>query len=297
MRKILTLPILLLLSLTAATQNFSLPQLPDTITGKQARTEYLLLHYWDNYDFQNPDIFIDGDAALGYFTLMKDTSRETSDKAIKQTLEKASKSNRIFSLFIDTFRVYLMNPQSLYCDYERYLAVCEFVINNEEINEYAKLNFEYEKTIILTNRVGEKATNFKVFDKNGKAIELKDIESEYLLVLFNNPDCDICMKTKDNLANSEIVNSMIDSGILKVFAVCPYEQYDLWKATSYPEKWLDGYDKNQTINNEKLYFFFESSSIYLLDKDKKVLKKDIRFDLLESYLQDICSFDALKTSK
>ena len=251
--------------------------------------EYKLLHYWDNYDFQNPQMFVEGDAILGYFYLMMDVPVDVSNASIKSTLTKASQNNQIFSLFIDTYRVYLMNPQSYCCDYERYLAVCEFVINDEKINKYAKFDFKLEKNIILTNRVGEKAASFSVFDNNNNAIALDEIESEYLLLFFNNPNCSICMKTKDDMANSEIINTLIDSGRLKVFAVCPYDEYDLWEVTEYPDNWLDGFDKEQTINNEKLYYFLESSSIYLLDKDKRVLKKDIRVDMLEEYLKTINS--------
>lgn len=248
--------------------------------------EFKLLHYWDDYDFENPQIFVEGDALLNYFYLMRDVPIEVSDKSIRNTLGKASHKDQIFSLFIDAFRVYLMNPQSYYCDYERYLAVCDFVINDERINKYAKYDFELEKEIVLNNRVGEKAANFTVLDKNDKIIELDTIQSDYLIIFFNNPDCSICMQTKDNLANS-VINSMIDSGKMKVLSVCPYDEYDLWKDTDYPGNWLNGYDKDRTINNGKLYYFLESSSIYLLDKDKIVLKKDIRVDMLEEYLETI----------
>ena len=275
------------MSLVGFSQNFALPEIPDDLTDESGRSEYLFLHYWDNYDFYNPQIFVDGDAALGYFYLMMDVSVETSNTSIKSTLARASQNNQVFSLFLDTYRVYLMNPQSYYCDYERYLAVCEFVINDERINKYAKFDFELEKTIILTNRVGEKATGFSVVDKNDIAIALDDIDSEYLLLFFNNPNCNICMQTKNDIANSEIINYLVDSGRLTVFAVCPYDEYDLWKATDYPDNWYNGFDKDQIINNEKLYYFLESSSIYLLDKDKKVLKKDIRIDMLEEYLKCI----------
>ncbi len=285
MRKASLFVLVVFMSLVGFSQCFSLPDIPDDLTDDSGRSKYLFLHYWDNYDFNNPQVFIDGDAALGYFYIMNDVSVETSNASIKLTLTRASQNDKIFSLFIDTYRVYLMNPQSYYCDYERYLAVCEFVINDTSINKYAKYDFEFEKKIILKNRIGDKATNFSVFDKNDNIIILENLESEYVLVFFNNPDCNICMKTKDNLVNSIIINSLLDSGRLKIISVCPYDEYDLWKVTDYPDNWLNGFDKEQTINNENLYYFLESSSIYLLDKDKKVLKKDVRFDLLEEYLK------------
>lgn len=287
MRKASLFVLVVFMSLVGFSQCFSLPDIPDDLTDDSGRSKYLFLHYWDNYDFNNPQVFIDGDAALGYFYIMNDVSVETSNASIKSTLTRASQNDKIFSLFIDTYRVYLMNPQSYYCDYERYLAVCEFVINDTSINKYAKYDFEFEKKIILKNRIGDKATNFSVFDKNDNIIILENLESEYVLVFFNNPDCSICEKTKKKLAESEIVNNLIDTGRLKVISIYPGNDFELWESATFPDKWLNGYDKDLTINTQKLYYLLESSTLYLLDKDKRIIKKDVRFDVLEEYLEHL----------
>lgn len=249
--------------------------------------DHEVLHYWDDYDFEDPYVFIEGDIMLNYFVHLKEAPYEISNESIYQTLDRASRNNQIFSLFIDTYRVYLMNPESLFCDYERYLAVAEYVIANERISQLKKSEFLLEKEIINTNKTGDIATDFVVTDKNGNPIELFNIKTDYVLVFFHNPNCGICIKTKEDLSNSEIINQMIDNGDLTVFVVCPYDEYELWNATDYPEKWLNGIDKEGRINEEKLYYFMESSSLYLLDKEKRVVKKDIRLDLLEDYLSDL----------
>lgn len=286
MKKALTL-FFLLVSFSGVSQDFVLPCIPDTIKEKDDRIEYIVLHYWDNYDFEDPYIFIEGNTMLEYFVLLKDVPYNVSSESIFQTLNKASRSNQIFSLFIDTYRVYLFNPESYFCDYEKYLAVDEYVINNERISQSKKREFELERKVINSNRIGTTATDFVVTDKDNNPIELYGTEAEYLLVFFHNPNCGICAETKEKLLKSEVVGRMIDAGKLKVFAVCPYDEYDLWETTEYPENWLSGYDKEQRINKEYLYYFLESSSIYLLDKDKNILMKDARFDFLETFLSGI----------
>lgn len=283
MKKALTL-FFLLVSFSGVSQDFVLPCIPDTIKEKDDRIEYIVLHYWDNYDFEDPYIFIEGNTMLEYFVLLKDVPYNVSSESIFQTLNKASRSNQIFSLFIDTYRIYLFHPESFFCDYERYLAVAEFVIANEQIPQSSKSDFLLEKEVINTNRIGDKATNFVVEDRNGNPIKLYNINTDFILVFFHNPNCGICAETKEKLLKSEIIGEMIDAGKLKVFAVCPYNEYDLWETTEYPENWLSGYDKEQRINKEYLYYFLESSSIYLLDKDKNILMKDARLDLLEAFL-------------
>ena len=292
MRKTLLL-LLLIASLASAAQSFVLPSIPNELNSEDERVEYLVLHYWDNYDFEDPYVFLEGDIMLNYFSCLRIVSCQISNESIHQTLESASRSNQIFSLFIDTYRVYLFNPESYFCDYEKYFAVDEYVINNERITQSKKREFELERKVINSNRIGTTATDFVVTDKDNNPIELYEIEAEYLLVFFHNPNCGICAETKEKLSKSEVVGRMIDAGKLKVFAVCPYDEYDLWKAMEYPDNWLSGYDKEQRINREYLYYFLESSSIYLLDKDKNILMKDVRLDFLEAFLSEItisCQF-------
>ena len=246
-----------------------------------------LLHYWDDYDFENPSVFLEGDDVYRYFCLLKVVSPTISKVSIQQVLGSASKNNQIFSLFIDTYRVYLFNPESFFCDYEKYLAVVEYVIGNDRISQSKKSEFELERTIIYTNRIGNRATDFMVVDRNNIPIELFEIESDYLVVFFHNPNCSLCIETKNGLANSEIIKRMIASGKVKVFAVCPYDDYDSWFAMDYPEVWLSGFDAEGRINQERLYLFPNSSSLYLLDKNKMIIKKDIRLDLLEEYLFNV----------
>lgn len=286
MRKLATI-LLLLASFSSSSQNFILPQIPDSLINDGERLEYLVVHYWDNYDFEDPFVFLDGDVMLEYFALLKDVSYDVSNVSIVQTLNKASRSNQIFSLFIDTYRVYLLNPESFFCDYERYLAIAEFIIANEQIPQSKKNDFLLEKKIINTNRIGNKATDFVVMDRNDNPVELYSIKTDYTLVFFHNPNCGFCVENKKTLSESPIANRMIEAGKLTVFAVCPYDEYELWISSSYPKNWLCGFDREGRINREKLYYFFESSSIYLLDKDKRVLKKDIRLDLLEEYLSNL----------
>ena len=285
MRKTLLL-LFLAASIACAAQSFVPPSIPNELNSEDESVEYLVLHYWDNYDFEDPYVFLEGDIMLNYFSCLREVSCQASNTSIHQTLESASRNNQIFSLFIDAYRVYLFNPESFFCDYEKYLAVAEFVIGNNRVSQSKKSEFELERTIICTNRTGERATDFAVVDGKGNLLRLYDIESEYMLVFFHNPNCGICAETKEKLSKSEVVGRMIDAGKLKVFAVCPYDEYDLWRTTEYPEKWLNGYDMDGRINREHLYYFLESSSLYLLDGNKKVLKKDFRLDLLEEYLSN-----------
>mgnify|MGYP002527024690 FL=1 len=52
-------------------------------------------------------------------------------------------------------------------------------------------------------------------------------------------------------------------------------------------EWINGYDKKQTIEQNNLYDLKAIPTLYLLDKDKTVLLKDVTTKEIEEYLQNI----------
>ena len=56
-----------------------------------------------------------------------------------------------------------------------------------------------------------------------------------------------------------------------------------------PSKWINGYDKELTVRNRELYDLKAMPTLYLLDKDKKVLLKDAPVEQVEQYLAQVLS--------
>ena len=53
--------------------------------------------------------------------------------------------------------------------------------------------------------------------------------------------------------------------------------------------WIDAYDAEQTILNQNLYDLKAIPTLYLLDKDKKVLLKDASVGQIEVYLHGLAA--------
>ena len=51
-----------------------------------------------------------------------------------------------------------------------------------------------------------------------------------------------------------------------------------------PSGWINGYDKELTVLDRELYDLKAMPTLYLLDKDKKVLLKDAPVEQVEQYL-------------
>lgn len=55
--------------------------------------------------------------------------------------------------------------------------------------------------------------------------------------------------------------------------------------TGFPKRMVNGYVKNSVIKEKNLYDLKAIPTLYLLDKDKKVLLKDATVAQIDQYLQ------------
>ena len=246
--------------------------------------ENLLDHYWDKYDFKDVSTLGKKGVVLDYIALLNQATIESAKKSIKNTLERASGDNMIFSLFVECFNRFFFEIDSKFRDYEKYSAVVEYILKSPEINEPQKQKFQFPKNVIMKNRLGSKITNFSFKQKNGVRDSLYNIKSEYIVLFFNNPDCENCILTKEKIVQSQILNNYISTGKLKVISIYPSNEIEHWNKLSYPQSWINGYDHEGKIIGDGLYIIRKYPCIYLIDRDKIVLLKETTVERIEQHL-------------
>lgn len=126
-------------------------------------------------------------------------------------------------------------------------------------------------------------------DKLGNRHMLFDIKAKYLLLVFTNPDCAVCKKTEEAMGSSEMLNSLINKGIVTVLAVCPEDNYEGWLSHAYPQTWINGYDMARELYSNRLYDIQYYPSLYLLDSNKTVLVKESDWQIVELYFKEAIS--------
>ena len=136
------------------------------------------------------------------------------------------------------------------------------------------------------NQVGKQANNFSFVNKEGHNNSLYKIEAPLLLLVFNNPDCSLCHQTEKSIVQNELLQSLMNSGRLKLLAIAPDADYEEWMNHTYPSNWLVGYDKEKVIYEQRLYDIQRLPCLYLLDKDKRVLLKEADYNRLCKYISE-----------
>jgi len=202
-----------------------------------------------------------------------------------------SKVNRTmyFALF-DYLEREFGNYKSPYSNEFLYIAMLKDILNTPDLEETRKLFYEYELNLLSKNHVGEQAQDFNILLSNGDTTNLYAIDAEILMVYFQHPDCPTCVELRNKMKNMEALNHAITSGKLKVLSIYFEDNEDLWRnylKTRAFENWTHGWNYDQHITEKRLYDIRKLPMIMVLDRDKKVIKKDLLSNELEGWLKKL----------
>lgn len=273
-------------------RKFTMVVIPEIFKTPSDRANYLVEHYWDNFDFSDTAYIhlpkITEQAMVDYIDILPHANKETAYKAIKNTLVKAEADSKMNAYFLNIYKKYLYDPNSPLRNEEYYIPVLSYIIEADKTTETDKERADFRLKIILKNRVGDIATDFTYTLASGKTGTLYAINSEYTIVLFYNPDCHACAELIAAMKKSPAINEGLQNKSLAILSFYPDADLEIWKKhlNDIPTNWINGYDKDQTVQNKKVYDLKAIPTLYLLGKDKQVILKDVDFYVLEKWLSE-----------
>lgn len=268
---------------------FTMPEVPFMISSPQERAEYLSVHYWDNFDFtdtlykNNPEVT--EQAFVDYINSLTYAQPSSAYTSMKETMAKAEADTGIFSYFTRLANKYLYDPNSPMRNEELYIPVLEQMIASENISELEKERPRHRLKMAMNNRVGQKAIDFNYTTSRGEKSTLYKIEAPYLILFINNPGCTACKGYIEKMMNSWKMDSLFKGRIVKVLALYTDENIAEWVdyAPQIPFSWINAYNPDLKIRDGELYDLKAIPTLYLLDKDKKVLLKDTTVEAIENF--------------
>ncbi len=285
--------------------DFPMTSLPVYINDQSQAVNFMALNFWNRF-YGLPQVEVtEGSAVHTVDSLSFETAFGTYAQILAMS-EKGVVEKSVESLFanldslakagerkpllrvISLMEHYFYNPISPVLDEEIYLSALNGILRAESLSELDKMQYEYQYRICSMNRVGALAADFRFREltKNGKFRErnLYDIECEYTLLFFNNPDCNSCAEILDVIKNS-LVSGYVDNGTLKVLAMYIDEDLSAWERNreKYPLEWIYAHDGNLVLRDNGIYGLRAIPSLYLLDNEKRVILKDAPVDKVISY--------------
>ena len=266
---------------------FVLPEIPTVLTDTGEKQLYLCQHYWDNFDFTDTALIsqpeITEQAWVDYLAILSHIPFDKAENSLATLLNATSVNTPMFLHFIELSEKYLYDPNSPYRNEDYYILILKYIVSSPRIAEPNKIRPQYQLETVLKNRPGEAASNFVYTLPNGRTGKLYEIIADYTILFFNNPDCHDCLRVKEFITASPIFSLKRDK--LAILAVYPDANIPLWKAAAYPPDIINSYDAGRVISKKQLYDLKVIPVLYLLDKDKKVILKDVPVERIEQYLK------------
>jgi hypothetical protein len=249
------------------------------MTEPQQRATYLLMHYWDNVDFNDMKLVANDDfmeqGFVNYLSVLPIVDALTAERSVEAMMKRAEVNGVAYKKLVNIAEKYLFEPNSPMVSDEMYIMFLNQVLKTSVLSKVEKSRFEYQHRVVMKNRVGSVATDFIYMDKDGKTGSLHQLKAEETLLVFYDPECDNCAEIIEKLRYDRRLNSKIMSGKLRVLAVYAGDNRALWEQhlAKMPTNWSVGRAVSK-IQPLGLYVLRAMPAIYLLDKDKKVVKKE-----------------------
>lgn len=236
-------------------------------------------NYWDGFDFNAGERVNEYDkddicqALVDYILCLKPSLVGEHMRAL---IHRAETSRPVLDFFASVCEIVLHDPNSPYRNDEFYIPVLEVLVESPLMDEYDRIAPAYDLEMALKNRIGHKANDFVYTLSDGSQEHMYDIDTDYTLLMINNPGCPMCKQLTDDITSSPMLNEMLELDRLTILAIYPDEDLEAWREYQpyMPRKWISGYDKGMILTQRRLYNLNAIPALYLLDSQKRVLVKD-----------------------
>ncbi len=248
-------------------------------------------HYWDDVSFNDDRLlrtpFFEPKLD-DYFKYYVSPEPDSLIEEVKYILLSARTGKEIYPYLLTKFTNKYISPEFMGQD-KVFLYIFE--------NFYAKgdtvlLNAASRKTItdraysLMANQLGQPAPILDLTDTTGKNISLYGIKAPFTFVAFWDPNCGHCKEEIPRL--DSIYRAKWKALGVSVYAVNIYEnELPAWK-NFINEKKLEGWnhvyqtkasraaeEKAGLPSYKQLYDVFKTPTLYLLDKDKRIIAKQL----------------------
>lgn len=263
------------------TQDLPLPAIPSNLCTSHERAAYLLAHFWDDMDFADTlrsrhPVFVEQNLVnfISLFPHAQDQDRIVSVKKLMQCAEIDTTAYRLLAQLAEK---YLYTPGSPMQNEEYFIPFLEEIVGSSLLDETEKSRWGFLLFAALKNRTGTLATDFAYLTPCGELQTLYTLPVAHrLLLLFYDPDCLHCWEIITALRTASRLQQLMKSGQLAVLAICVGEERDLWKHSlkDLPNRWFTGFDIG-CIRKEERYLMSDMPVMYLLDEEKRVVKKEV----------------------
>ncbi len=264
---------------------------PEGLTGQEVRQfkfQSYKNHFFDGIDFGYEGILR---TPLFYDRLMEYVDKLTSPdpdsliNAVDFLANKPGISPDVFRYIIVTLTNKFSQPTMMGHDAvfvhlaQNYYLLGKATWADEKVLD----EFKHAVNDLKPNLIGEIAPSLNLLDTTLSPISLSDIDAKYTVLFFYDPDCGHCKKQAPLAL--DFYHEFRNEGVEAV-GVCIATNLDKWRKFISEKSldWLNIADPFYKSNFRKEYNIVSTPTIYILDKDKKIIGKRIAVEQLDEFI-------------
>ena len=255
---------------------------------------YYKQHYWDNIDLTEDALLLlpftlISDKIDSYFDYVVMQNADTLIAEIDKLAEKTKPNQEMYKFFVWSFASKYYAPEIMGMGLDKvFVHINDTYFESGAMdfwaNEQLRKNMKERADQLRLSMMGTIAPELIMQDLNKQAKSLYELKNEYSIIYFYDPDCGHCKVETPKLAQF-INETKFD---VQVYAVCAdtsmakMEKYivemsiENWVNVSGPRSYVGSY--------QKLYDAFQTPTIYVLDRKKKIIAKKLPAEKLEDFL-------------
>lgn len=263
----------------------------EILNDRRAFQRYYIEHFFDNFAWDDPRIFntpVVEQKLKEYCNLIYQLDNPEYDTLVVAALNKAKVNPSSYENLFDALQYVLGRIISPYKVEHTYIAMLKDALTYPKLSEDRKRHHTRELGFINKNLVGDTIPNFVMVLANGDTTTMYDIQSEYTILYLQHPTCPTCHQVRNIMATFTKLNQAIESGRLKVVMVYFEDDPQVWSnyvnSREANPKYVQGWNFDQAIDDNDLFDTRTIPFMFLLDKDKKVIKKDLLYNEIEPYI-------------
>jgi thiol-disulfide isomerase/thioredoxin len=153
------------------------------------------------------------------------------------------------------------------------------------VSKEFKEDLRKQIALIRPNLIGKKAENLIMDSYKGIFVSLYDVDKEFTILYFWEPDCGHCKEATPKL---KAYYDQAKNESVEVFAVCTTADKAKW--TKYIEDnkitWINGWDPERSSHFDFYYNVQSTPTIYILDKNKKIIAKKLSVEDIKTFIEN-----------
>lgn len=252
---------------------FAYPMAPDTCTTLESRCNYIITHFWENYDISKP---IADDAAFevtfrDFVDFFRYAHRNVVLATVRDFVNKAQSNTSNLAKIGEVAERALYGSDAEYWSDEVYVAFIRPMAASKQLPKAVRDHYAAQLASINSVQVGV-PLDIEYTGTDGQRHRLSELEAKTYILLFVDGETDSTIG-RLRLSTDVALNALLDSGDAVLVCLCLNKYSADWAAAAagYAENWTVGCADDLTRKLDLRSF----PCCYILDQDRNVMNKSL----------------------